>query len=214
MATLGALKDEIVADFGSTAGTPTAVQIRAKINDAIRFHKRKRFWFNTVSETLTLTADSPTVPATSVTKLYELTPAGLAVVVNDIKYTLTKITAEDYDAMDFGSSGIPCVYTEKEGTLVVYPYPQEAYSLVIRFVRDITDFTTATDADDSTSNVWTTNAELLVKDTALMYIYASIKRDQKGMAQIYTAKVVDDLKELRAINYRRVGKSEVEIIQI
>ena len=185
MANFSELKTDISNYLGESY---LDTQVGDAINRAIRFYQRRRFWFNEESTSITLTASDPVVPSLPSDFQYEIPDGGLVIVDNQSYYRLRKVGNAEYDANNTQGIGRPTMYRNRDSQLEVYFYPDQAYTLNLYYVKNYTALSA-----DGDSNDFTNNAEELIKNKALAYLYETYRKDAE-----------------KAVYFRQVAKDELD----
>ena len=161
--------------------------VGAAINDALRYWKNKRFWFNEAVDTsVTFTASTAAIGDMPSDILYPLERGGIVLDYQNMRYELQKIRPEEYDAMNNETEGRPLYYTYRTAAYEVYPYPDQAYTGVVRYIQDYSDLSAASDTND-----FTTNAEALLVYDAASRLQAERNQDEK-MEAYFTARAKNE----------------------
>lgn len=155
----------------NTAVSPlTLSPIQMAIIDAVNHYQRFRFWFNETSATQNTVAGTATYnwPSTMVQL------DSLVITVNSRLYTLTQVTPREIDDMYNNASfqGQPTVFAEYAQQFRLYPTPDAVYTLTQYFLKNYT--TLSADVD---TNVWTTEAEELIRTRAKKLLAAQYLQD-------------------------------------
>ena len=183
MATLAEIRTSIGVKLqDETFQSVSSASVDAYINDAIQFYKNQRFWFNEDEANITLNINDPVLPNVPSDFLQEVDDGGLVVVYNQFNYPVFKTTSSLYDAENIQGRGIPYVYTYRNGQFELYYFPDQAYLLKLRYLKDYPIL-----SGDGNSNDFTVNAPNMIKYNALSRIYAESKQDDK-MESYYTAR--------------------------
>jgi len=191
MATLGQMKSTIGDVLQDTSFMSiSASSVTSVINDAISYYKNRRYWFNEIKTDLTTTVGNPVLAGVPSDFLREIERGGLSIVYGNSIYSLAKVSTESYDILDNGGSGLPRVYTYRNNQIELYTYPDAAYTLRLRYIKDYAEL-----SQDSDTNDFMTHADRMVRYNALSRIYAEYKQDEK-MEAYYTAKADDEEKNL------------------
>ena len=141
----------LIDDTNGTAVSSS--DVIAALNAALDFWKNKRFWFNeTVDTAVTFTVDTAAIGDMPTDLLYPLQRGGIVLNYQSRRYELTKVSAEIYDMMNAEVSARPMYYTYRSGAYEVYPYPDQAYTGVVRYIKDYTALADDTDTNDFTDN--------------------------------------------------------------
>jgi len=127
--------------------------VAASINDAIRYWKFRRFYFNEVFGSITLIARDPSFNFPSNFLIHAQKDDGVHIQYSGSRYPLTKISISEYDDtyMDNGY-GLPRVYTKQGDTgYKCYPIPDRAYTLGIHYLKEYSDLANSSDTNDFTN---------------------------------------------------------------
>ena len=173
MATFSQLKTEIANKWGEP---DKASLIGDQLNSVIRYFSRNRFWFNEESTSITLTIGDPVIPNIPSDFLYEIPDGGLIIDYSDQRYRLEKVGNAEYASRNSGDTGIPEIYRNRDSQLEVYFYPDQAYTLLLFYVKGYTDLSA-----DGDTNGFTDNAERLIVNQTLAELFEHYNRDmEKG----------------------------------
>lgn len=179
MATFGELVTEASLKIVDTSNTAvSSVNVANSLNDAIKFWKRKRFWFNETVSTLTLSEGVGTVQLPS-DFLIENPRNALTVLYNSVKYDVMKLNPQDFDAGDATGTGMPYLYTYRGRVMEVYYIPDQDYTAYLRYQKDYDAFATDGSAAN-TSNDFTTYADRLILYDALSRLMAENRQDDRA----------------------------------
>jgi hypothetical protein len=206
MATFGSLKTSAskrLMDDSNTAVSSS--DVADSINAAIGFWKQKRFWFNQATATPTLTEDDPDITGMPSDFLYELSKNGLVIEYASSRYPLVKVDNNFFDMRDSEGVGLPAIYTYRNGGLQVYPYPDQAYTLKLYYIKDYTDL-----SDDSDTNDFTTYADKLVLYEALSRLHGELRQDEK-MEAYYTGRAQAEYQNLLNRTSKLIGSGILSI---
>lgn len=183
MATLEQIRNTIGEVLQDTAFMSVSVSsVTSVINDVVNYFKFRRYWFNETEADLTATVGNPVLSGMPSDFLREIEHGGLTIRYSNIVYPLKKISTESYDKMDNSGLGLPRFYTYRNNRIELYPYPSDAYTVRLRYLKDYAELSLNSDSNDFTSN-----ADRLVRYEALARIYAEYKQDDK-MESYYTAR--------------------------
>ena len=208
MATLTELQTKVSTRLLDTSNTVVSLsQITDALNSAIKTWKYKRFWFNTKIGNITLTADSATLtpPADF---LIELPKSGFTINYGNTKWPIKKISPNMYDELDNQSNGLPRLYTKVGGVYSVYYIPDQAYTVICRYLEDYDDLASSGDSND-----FTTNAEDLIMYDALAKLHGELRQDEK-MESYYAARAVNEYKILRDFTSKNTASGELSVNSI
>ncbi len=191
MSTFGALKTRIADELNRTDLTS---QIGSAIQRAIEYYARERFDFNEGRSTATTVADSQYVDF----------PAGLRVIdevlvtVGGTSYDLCRREFDELEIWHGASNtkGQPLDYAVRKGQFRIYPTPNQAYTLTVTGIYDVTPAITS-DSDDAVTNDWCTDlAQELINYRVQYVLYRDILKDRESMVEARMAEQ-EALRELR-----------------
>jgi len=161
------------------------------INDSLDYWKQKRFWFNEEEDAaVTLVVGTGAVSDMPTNILYTIKNGGFVLDYQDRRYEVRKIAPARYDAMNNETSGRPRYYTYRNDAYEVYPYPDLAYTGIVRYIKDYDDL-----SDSNTSNDFSNNAPLLLLYDAASRLTAERNQDEK-METYFTARMREEEKKL------------------
>ena len=210
MPTFATLKSNVAKRLLDASNVAVSeADVGTAINDAIKYYKYKRFWFNEFKEDVTLTASSRTVPQPSTaTMLLPFQKGGLTITYSDIKYTLQKVTTGEYDNVDNGSLGIPEIYCRRAAVYDCYYIPDQAYTATWRGLKDYAELSTSTSEND-----FTTYADQMIVYNALSRLHGELRQDEK-MESYYSARAGDEYNRLVGDTNRinATGALEIETL--
>lgn len=191
MATLGELRAQIGERLQDTSfQSISASSVNTIINEAISYYKFRRYWFNEEEASLICTSGNSVLSGVPSDFLFELSRGGLSVIDNSYVYPLQKVDTFTYDANDIGVRGIPSMYVYRDKTFDLYPIPDTAYPITLRYIKDYSDL-----VNDVDSNDFTNIAERMIRYNALSRIYAEYKMDS-AMEAYYTARADNEEQNL------------------
>lgn len=168
MATLGDLKtriaDELTRDDMSSGGDSYNALVNA-IDSAISQSENELFWFNHVNATASTTGGSNTMSV----------PAGMRTVsqISYLEWALRRDPLENLQPLT--ETGIPSRWAQDGDSIYLWPQPNGAYSLSFQGTANV-----GTPADDTTSNIWTTEAYDLIAARAKKRLCRFPFRDTAG----------------------------------
>lgn len=199
MATFAAMEARIIAELHRD---DVAAVVDDYINDAINHYSRFRFWFNETSASQN-TADGTSVYAWP-TDMVELD--SLMITANGTITPLRQVAPRDIDAMYVNTTykGVPSVFANYKQQFRLYPTPNGIYALTQYYLKNYTALTTGA----ATSNVWTTEAEELIRTRAkklLIGHFIPTSQDTMGMVQMLDAAEQNILAGLQKQTMRSTG---------
>lgn len=206
MATLG----EIQAYVSKRLIDPDAVAVSAEdiytsVNESIRYWKLRRFWFNEVNDTATLTAGSASFPYPSDFLVPAKKTDGFAIEYGGIRYPLEKVTKQVYDNLFVATSqGLPRWYARlADDGFQCFPIPNLDYTVQRHYLKEYADLETATDSND-----FTIYADRLIKLWTIANLYAEFRQDQE-MATYFRSSANDEYNNLQIMNGKSNGSGQL-----
>lgn len=178
MATFGAVKTAIarrLLDEDNTAVTD--IEIGEAINEAIKKWKAKRFWFNTADFDLVIAAGdtSLTLPTDF---LIDIPRNAVTVNENGSVRRVKKKSPTVFDGYaNNQSTGLPIIYTNRDGVLEIFPAANIAYTGKLYYLREYTEFATDTSQNNST-NDFLDEGRQLIQNEALANIHGELRQDE------------------------------------
>jgi len=143
------------------------------INMAVSYWKQRRFWFNEITDTTTLTESNPTIPLPDDFLVPSIDNA-FVIEYSGIRYPLKKVSESQYNAM-YLSNGIgqPFWFSRQASDQYqVYPIPDRDYTLRRFYLKDYVNLVNANDTND-----FTIEAENLIKYQAAAYGMRDFRQD-------------------------------------
>lgn len=226
-ATFGSLQLKIskkLIDANQTA--IAASDVADALNDALRFWKQKRFWFNEAQAVLTMdispavdgstmsdpyvlgygntNANFPNAPVLPQDFLYEFAKDGFVINYSQLRYRFEKVPPSVYDDSNVNGIGIPYIYTYRNGNYEFYYYPNIAYQLTVNYLKDQADMVNATD-----TNVFTQYADRLIMYEALSHLYGENRQDG-DQAAAYAAKAQREYTLLRTRSAENAATGQLQ----
>ncbi len=156
------------------------------INQSLKYYKFRRFWFNDKEQDITLNVNDPIMPNIPTDLLQELPEGALTIKYSNIFYPVMKRSSQVYDAMNVQAVGLPFMYTYRAQQYELYFYPNIAYLLKFRYLKDYADLVSDADTNDFLSF-----SDMMIYYNALSRIYGEYKQDEK-MEAYYTARAADE----------------------
>ncbi len=196
MATFGEMQTYISArllDPNNTAVSSSTVG--AAINDAIKYWKFRRFWFNTRDDDSTLTQGDPVIPLPDDFLVELPMNDGFVIAYGGMRWPLIKKNPRDYDDVYLtNGTGLPQIYTVKAGVYYCYYLPDQNYTIRRYWLRDYEDLENSNDTND-----FTDNADRLIELWALANLMAELRQD-KEMETYYRNAAKDEYSNLGVMN--------------
>lgn len=177
MSTYGELQAQIADELNRTDLT---TQIQRAILSAIRHYRWDRFRFNTA------VATTPTV---SGEEYYDL-PTDfvdadmLTLIDGTYRFNLREATWHwiEREKVTTDYSALPQYWAVYSQSIRLYPTPDDAYTLRIAYVYELPALSASSDA-----NAWTNEAEELIRNRALAYLWRQVIRDEQSLQQAQIA---------------------------
>lgn len=193
MATFSELQTKVskrLLDANNTA--VSSADVAASINDAIRYWKKHKFWFNIIDDTVNVTAQNATLPVTGDVLVPARKDGAFVIAYSNMRYPLTKISENIFNSwyLDNGY-GIPRYYARVGQDYLMYPLPDRNYDLIRSYYKDYDDLVQPTDTND-----FTINADRLIVLWASAECNGELRQDDK-MEGYFTAKALNEAKELQ-----------------
>lgn len=149
--------------------------VKDAINDAVDYWKFRRFWFNTVRDTDTLTAQSGVIPLPTGFLVPLSDDAGFEIEWSNMRYILRKLDQAQYDGVWLGNGyGLPRFYANNAGVYSVYPLPDRDYTIRRNYLKDYVPLNLDADTND-----FTIFAPRLITFWALANLYRDFRQDDK-----------------------------------
>lgn len=170
MADLATLKSRIALDLHRSDLT---TQIAYAIADAVKHYQSAPLHFNEAIDTFSTVAGTEFYSSlTSVGSIDEVTAT-----VNGRKVPLDEWTYGYMEAIATTTStqSQPWAWAWYAEQIRLYPVPDAAYTVTVSYRKKY-----GVPASDSDSNVWTTEAEQLIRHTAKKYLCRDVTRDAEG----------------------------------
>ena len=173
----------------------SASQVAAAINDALRYWKIRRFWFNTATEDLTLTQGDPLIPLPDDFLVELPMNDGFVIAYGQMRWPLIKKNPREYDDLYLtAGNGLPYIYTVKAGDYFCYFIPDQNYTIRVYYLKQYEDMVDGTDTND-----FTIYAERLLELWTLANLMAELRQDDK-MEAYYRNAALDEYKNLGVFN--------------
>lgn len=204
MPTFGTLKTRISNAIKLT-DTASLSRIGDAINRSIDFFENEHFGFNEATSAITLTADNEVVPNIPTDFEYEWQNGGLVLVDNQIHYPLQKITHEERASINSEVSARPTTYTVRNNQILLYPIPDQAYTVNLFYIKTYADLTL-----DTESNDWTNNAASLLQAKSLGYLYLD-ERHGQPMADRYEQQALQEKAILKTKSQKQLATGRLRV---
>lgn len=202
MATRGDLVTRILDDL-ERDGTEWSNRVVNEINSAIDYYQKKRFWFSDSREVTFDTVAAQTDYSFD-TEFYRLDD--VTIVVGGVTTTLRRQEYSDIETSiaNFNGNGQPWSYAYLNGTVRLYPAPNQAYA-----VRFLGHFKVPAPADDAESdNPWMDEAFELIRCRAKLSLAMHVLEDD-ALAQRMALAERPALRALKTATYLKTGSGTI-----
>lgn len=220
--TFGSLKTKIskkLIDAGQTAISDS--DVGEALNDALRYWKQKRFWFNERTTTVTMDPNDPYIlqygnsiaaypsaPVLPQNFLYEFPEDGFVIKYSNLSYRFDKVHTKKYDDESVNGIGIPYIYTFRNGNFEFYYLPNLAYQMTVNYVCDYPDFSASSDTND-----FTQYADRILTYEALSHLSGENRQDDKAENK-YAALADKEWRLMKKRTTANVGTGALSIMTI
>lgn len=177
------------------------------LNEAVSYWKFRRFWFNEVQDTATLTAQDPNFPYPSdflcpVAKL-----DGFNIQWSNMRYPLAKLTSAQYDGIYLNNGfGLPRFYARMGNTeYQCYPIPDQNYTVGRHYLRDYVPLVA-----DGDTNDFSVYAPRLIELWALANLSGELRQDDK-MESYYRSAAENEYKNLLVLTGKKNSTGKLVI---
>lgn len=208
MATFGAMVTYVQKRLIDPNGTAVDVSdVQDGINDSIAYWKFRRFWFNEVLDTATLTVQDSTIPLPVSGFLVPATEVdGFYIDYGNCRYVLAKDIQQNYDdAYLTNGYGLPRWYARVGQNYVCWPIPDQAYTIGRHYLKDYPALVNATDTND-----FSVYAARLIELWALANLSAELRQDT-DMATYYDGRAQNEYRNLRVMTNKTNGSGKLSI---
>ena len=170
----------------------TVDEVKAAINDAISYWKRKKFYFNAAVSTVQTVTGSPILSIPNgVVRVMDM-----SIGFNQSTYRLASVTPDHYDYSNVQALGRPYSYTYRNGGFELYYYPDMAYNVTVRYLKDYAPL-----ADDTDSNDFTEEGAKLIELWAIGTLFGELRPDPQRESYAI-ARAEDEARQLTAMTNR------------
>lgn len=176
------------------------------INDAISYWKFRRFWFNEITDQVTMTYQDPIIPLTGDILVPMFDDDGFNIEYSSMRYPLRKISQQVFDHLYLTNGyGLPAFYSRTSQTFQVYPIPDRAYTLNRHYLKEYAALSGNTDTND-----FTIYASRLITLWTLANMSAEFRQDST-MEAYYRQAANDEYKNLRVMADKTNGTGKLTI---
>lgn len=194
MSTFGSMQSYVSKRLIDPNGTAVdSSDVSSAINEAIGYWKLRRFWFNEISGTGTLTALSAEFPYPADFLMPSTDDDGFYVEYGNIRYPLIKISQQSYDSLFLATGyGLPRWFARMaDDAYRCYPIPNINYTVGFHYLKEYADL-----VNDSDTNDFTNNASRLINLWALANLVTELRQDAT-MGDYYRAAAQNEYRNLR-----------------
>lgn len=182
--------------------------VQEGINDAIAYWKFRRLWFNEAAETVTLTAQNPTIPLTDNFLCPSIQDDGFNILFGGVKYPLVKVDIPTMDSLYLSNGyGLPRWYARMANLeYQVYPIPDTNYVTDLYQLNDYPALVTGSDNND-----FTNFAKRLIALWALGNLASELRQDTPGTGDYYRQAAQDEYRNLRVLTNKKNASGKLQI---
>lgn len=176
------------------------------INETIAYWKFYRFWFNDVTDQVTLIEQDATIPFTGDILVFDTDDDGVNVEYSNMRYTLKKISPQVYDNLWLGNGyGMPQFYTRIGQEYKMYPLPDRDYTMNRHYLKEYQPLVNPTDTND-----FTVYANRLIMLWTLADMTAEFQQDDK-METYYRNAANNMYRQLKVMNDKSNGSGKLTL---
>lgn len=205
MSTLSQMRSRIADDLDRS---DLSTQIDKAINRAIKYYESYNFWFKETVGTFTTTPSKKSYSASD----------GIPSDIAQIHYMEVKIDdrdrrinprtyayIEDVDPSLY--EGYPSSYAWYQEEILLYPVPDETYTVTVSYVKTYSELSTDTDSND-----FTTDAEDLIESRATWWVNSRVIKDYEA-ASVAKAEESEALAALRTKTEKLVMSKRIRPVE-
>lgn len=208
MSNLGDMKAYVAKRLIDPSNTAVSGDdITEAINNAIRYWKFRRFWFNEVNDTATLTTGSSDFPYPTDFLVPVIKDGGFVVNYGGVNWPLAKLDMPNFDAVYLDNGyGLPRWYA-RNGDLEYkcYPIPNSDYTVRRHYLKDYVALSADADTND-----FTDNAARLIQLWALADLWAELRQDQDS-SKYYREACKDEYRQLQVMTDKANSAGKVTL---
>jgi hypothetical protein len=184
----------------------TSSDVANAINDSIAYWKFRKFWFNSIKDTVTLTEHDGNLPVTGDFLVSTQDDDGFNIEYSGMRYPLQKVSQQVFDNIWLSTGyGIPVYYARVNNTYQMYPLPDRAYDLNRHYLKEYSALTS-----DSQTNDFTNYASVLIRNWTLADLVAEFEQDDK-MEAYYRARADNEYRQLTVMTDKVNGAGKLTI---
>lgn len=181
--------------------------VKQSINDSIAYWKFRRFWFNEVNDTGTMTAQSAAFPYPDDFLVPATGDDGFCIEYGGVRYPLVKTTQQVYDGLYVSNGyGLPTCYARTgDDEYQCYPIPDQAYTVRRHYLKDYDALSADADTND-----FTDNAARLIELWTLGNMVTELRQDVE-MGNYYREATQNEWRNLRVLTDKKNGTGKLTI---
>lgn len=197
MATFGEMQTSVSKRLLDPSNTSvSASDVALALNDAIKYWKFRRFWFNEVFDSATLTTQDGTIPLSSDFLVPSTQGDGFVIEYSNLRYPLEKLTQQEYDAMYLSNGyGLPRWYARVGTDYEVYPLPDRDYTIKRHYLKD---YKVIAQENYNAKNDFTDYADRLLILWSCANLIAEFRQDEK-MESYFRSAATDEFNNLQVM---------------
>jgi len=182
--------------------------VQEGINDAISYWKFRRFWFNETAETVTLTAQNPTIPLPDNMLVPSIQDDGFNILYGGVKYPLVKVDIPTMDSLYLSNGyGLPRWYARMANLeYQVYPIPDQNYVTDLYQLNDYAELVSNSDSND-----FTNNAKRLIALWSVANLVSELRQDTPGTGDYYRSAAQDEYRNLRVLTAKKNASGKLQV---
>lgn len=180
MTTYGTMVDRIEDEIADTSGN-LETQIQRAIKSAIAHYQRRRFYFNEKVATFSTVAAQQWYSSSDLSDIPNIVEIDrMAITIGSTNYPLNARSQQWIEDMYVGTSdtGDLTDYAYYRQQIRLYPIPTAVRTITLSYVYQPSALSASTD-----SNVWTTDAEELIRQRAKAVLKVDVLNDDRAAAE-------------------------------
>lgn len=196
---------QIIIDPNNTA--VDVATVKTYVNKAIAYWKLRRFWFNEVNDTATLTTHDNAFPYPSDFLVPALKDDGFCIEYSGIRYPMAKISEPAYDSFYIANGyGLPTWYARTgSDEYRCWPIPNMDYTVRRHYLRDYEDL-----VNDADTNDFTDYASDLIEAWASYRIASRLRQDLVDADELQK-QAMDEYRQLRVMTNKANATGKIAL---
>jgi hypothetical protein len=197
MATFAEIQTAVSKRLLDANNTAVSVaDVAAAVNSAIKYWKFRRFWFNEVNDSATMTIQDGTIPLPSDFLVPAYDDGAFRIEYSESRYSLTKLSTKEYnDIYAANGFGLPRFYAPfNPSQYEVYPLPDRDYTITRAYLKDYAPLVNGTDTND-----FTIYADRLITLWAAGNLSGELRQDDK-MESYFRNAAMDEFRQLTLLS--------------